>query len=207
MKRDPIVRLVDDDPTVLRAQSMFLRMADLSVVCYQSAAEFLSKDDPEVPGCVVLDVRMPNMSGLELQDELIRRKNVLPIIFLSAHGDIEMAVQAVQKGAKTFLVKPPKLEKFLEAIESAIAADLSARKEREFAKELQAQWDQLTEAEKKIARLVAKGLTNQVIAEVQEVSERTVRSQRATVYEKLEVENAAELVGFLNDLDKYGKLL
>ncbi len=207
MRSEPIVRLVDDDATVLTAQSMFLKMAGLKVVCYSSAAEFLENDDNRIDGCLLLDVRMPNMSGLELQDEMIRRKIDLPIIFLSAHGDIEMAVQAVHKGAKNFLVKPPKLETLLEEIESAIELNISNRKDQAFGRALMQQWNQLTEAEKENARMVAKGLTNQVIAEVRGISERTVRSQRASVYDKLEVENAAELAAFLHDLDHYKGLL
>lgn len=193
MRSEPIVRLVDDDATVLTAQSMFLKMAGLKVVCYSSAAEFLENDDNRIDGCLVLDVRMPNMSGLD--------------IFLSAHGDIEMAVQAVHKGAKNFLVKPPKLETLLEEIESAIELNISNRKDQAFGRALMQQWNQLTEAEKENARMVAKGLTNQVIAEVRGISERTVRSQRASVYDKLEVENAAELAAFLHDLDHYKGLL
>lgn len=147
------------------------------------------------------------MTGLELQDEMIRQKIDLPIIFLSAHGDIAMAVRAVQKGAKTFLVKPPNLEQLLEEIDSAIKLCFSIRDEKLLAQELQEEWNQLTEAEKKIAKLVAKGLSNQTIAEIQSVSEKTVRSQRASVYTKLEVENAAELTNFLRDYEKIEHLL
>ena len=109
-----LIRLVDDDESVLKAQSLFLEMAGFKVKAYNSAISFLDNDDFSVTGCLVLDVRMPHMSGIELQNELIRRGCDLPIIFLSAHGDIEMAVDAVHRGAKTFLVKPPRLEKLLE---------------------------------------------------------------------------------------------
>lgn len=207
MRKEPLVRLIDDDPTVLAAQSTFLRMADLKVLTYSSASDFLEKDDFSRPGCLVLDVRMPSMTGLELQDEMIRQKIDLPIIFLSAHGDIAMAVRAVQKGAKTFLVKPPNLEQLLEEIDSAIKLCFSIRDEKLLAQELQDEWNQLTEAEKKIAKLVVKGLSNQTIAEIQSVSEKTVRSQRASVYTKLEVENAAELTNFLRDYEKIEHLL
>ena len=100
--------MVDDDPTVLKALQTYLELADFVVRTYEGAEAFLEKDDPETPGCVVLDVRMPRMSGIELHRELLRRKIDLPVIFLSGHGDIEMAVAAVKAGAKTFLVKPPK---------------------------------------------------------------------------------------------------
>ena len=115
-----LIRLVDDDESVLKAQSLFLEMAGFKVKSYNSALSFLEKDDFSVTGCIVLDVRMPHMSGIELQNELIRRRCDLPIIFLSAHGDIEMAVEAVHKGAKTFLVKPPRLDKLLEDRKSVV---------------------------------------------------------------------------------------
>lgn len=205
-KKKSLVRLVDDDITVLNAQSMFLQMADFNVSCYQGAIEFLEKDDHSVNGCVVLDVRMPNMTGIELQEEMKRQNIDLPIIFLSAHGDIEMAVRAVQDGAMTFLVKPPKRDQLISVIEQAFELNDRQRKEKRYLASLLKQWNELTQAEKNVAQMVAKGLTNQVIADVLKISERTVRSQRATVYEKLEVENAAELSEFLHELNKYGEL-
>lgn len=205
-KKEPKVRLIDDDPTVLAAQSTFLRWAGLEVVCYSKATDFLSKDDLAIDGCAVVDIRMPNMTGLELQEEMLKRNIDLPIIFLSAHGDIDMAVKAVKKGAKTFLTKPPELDRLVEEIKEAIAHNIELRKKKKFGRVLIKQWNALTETEKEIASLVAKGLTNQVISEVQEVSEKTVRSQRATVYGKLDVKNAAELAGFLNDLKSFGSL-
>lgn len=103
----PVVRLVDDDYTVLDALTVFLEMADMTVRRYSSAQAFLDEDDPDVPGVLVLDVRMPGMSGIELQAELKRRKIDQPVIFLSAHGDIEMAAEAVRAGAMNFLVNLP----------------------------------------------------------------------------------------------------
>ncbi|WP_301204193.1 response regulator transcription factor, partial [Turicimonas muris] len=175
------------------------------VKSYNSALSFLEKDDFSVTGCIVLDVRMPHMSGIELQNELIRRRCDLPIIFLSAHGDIEMAVEAVHKGAKTFLVKPPRLDKLLEYIKEAVEEHRERQKGRRFAEFLMNQWNSLTEAERQVADMVAKGLTNNMISLVLEITERTVRSHRSSIYEKLEVENAAELSGFLNDLNRYRK--
>ncbi len=198
-----LIRLVDDDESVLKAQSLFLEMAGFKVKAYNSAISFLDNDDFSVTGCLVLDVRMPHMSGIELQNELIRRGCDLPIIFLSAHGDIEMAVDAVHRGAKTFLVKPPRLEKLLEYIKEAVEEHKEKQKGRRFAESLVQQWSQLTETERQVADMVAKGLTNNMISFVLEITERTVRSHRSSIYEKLEVENAAELSVFLNDLNKY----
>ena len=121
LKRDSVIRLVDDDPSVLRALTTFLEMDDWQVRCFKSGIDFLHSPGKET-GCVILDVRMPGLSGLEVQD-LMKKKNIpLPVIFLSAHGDIELAVDAVRKGAKTFLEKPPKPDKLLSSIEEAVQA-------------------------------------------------------------------------------------
>lgn len=202
-KSQSLVRLVDDDESVLKAQSLFLEMAGFKVRAYNTALSFLEKDDFSITGCLILDVRMPHMSGLELQNELIRRKCDLPVIFLSAHGDIEMAVEAVQKGAKTFLVKPPKLEKLLSYIKEAVEEHRQRQKGRKFAEGLVRQWAVLTESERQVADMVAKGLTNNMISSALGITERTVRSHRSSIYEKLDVENAAELSVFFNDLNKY----
>ncbi len=199
-KAQTLIRLVDDDESVLRALTVFLSMNGWQTRCYSSARKFLEDDDFTKPGCVVLDVRMPIMSGIEAQREMQRRGIELPIIFLSAHGDIEMAVEAVHKGARTFLVKPPKPEQFLAEIAHAAAADFERRRNEAYAVSLQTQWTQLTPAEQRVAVMVGKGLTNAVIAEAIGVAERTVRSQRASIYEKLEIENAVELADFLHEM-------
>ncbi len=193
------VRLVDDDPSVLKALSVFLTFDGWTVRTYDDANAFLSKDDLQTPGCLVLDVRMPQMSGIELQNEMHRRGIRLPIIFLSAHGDIEMAVEAVQRGARTFLTKPPKPEKLLAEIEKATLADWSRRQTENYAESLDAQWRELTPAEKQVAMMVGKGLSNAMIAETLGVGERTVRAQRAAIYGKLDIENAVELADFLHE--------
>ena len=200
----PLVRLVDDDRTVLDALSVFLQMADISVRTFCSAEAFLREDDHSVPGCAVLDVRMPDMNGIELQAEMKRRGIRLPIIFLSAHGDIEMAAEAVRAGAKNFLVKPPKPEKLLAIIGEANFESLTAARERAYGASLEMQRDTLTPAEKQTALMVAKGLTNAVIAEALGVAERTVRAHREAVYGKLDVENAVELADFVRERAAYG---
>lgn len=193
------VRIVDDDPSVVRALTAFLEMDDWQVVAYGSGKAFLA-DPQTAPGCVVLDVRMPEMTGIEVQEEMRRRGMTLPIIFLSAHGDIELAVDAVKRGAKTFLVKPPKPGKLLAEIEAAVREDIEAKRSEEERAELLSLWNTLTAAEKEVAQLVAKGLTNSAIAEVLGVAERTVRSHKAEVYGKLDVENAVETGDFIREL-------
>jgi FixJ family two-component response regulator len=196
----PIVRIVDDDPTVCDSQSFFLNLAGWETRTYSDAAEFLEKDDRAHPGCLILDVRMPKMSGLELQQELIKQKYDIPIIFLSAHGDIEMAIGCVQAGAFNFLVKPAEPEKLLALVQEAVAKHIRERKERAYRDDLQRLLNSLTAAEKKVAALVAKGLSTAKIAEVLEVTERTVQSHRSEIYEKLDVQNPVELNEFFHEL-------
>lgn len=198
----PLVRLVDDDYTVLDALTVFLEMADMTVRRYSSAQAFLNEDDTDIPGVLVLDVRMSGMSGIELQAE---RKIDLPIIFLSAHGDIEMAAEAVRAGAMNFLVKPPKPEKLLALIREAVVKSIEDRRGKRYGDSLVKLGETLTPAERQVAGMVAKGLGNAVVAEALSVAERTVRSHKESIYRKLEVENAVELSDFLRDLDTYGR--
>lgn len=196
-----LIRIVDDDLTVCEAQSFFLRMAGFDVATYENPKDFLSKDDLSRPGCMILDVRMPEMTGLELQMEMKRQKIDLPIIFLSAHGDIEMAIDCVQKGAFNFLVKPPVPEKLLELVEEAVKKNRQDRRQAQYVAQLQAQFETLTPAERRVAVMIAKGLSNKVVAETLGVSERTVQTQRANVYAKLECENAVEVSEFLHETE------
>ena len=199
-KAQSVVRIVDDDESILKALTVFLSFDDWRVRTYAGAAAFLASDDFETPGCIILDVRMPGMSGLELFEELLRRGIELPVVFLSAHGDIEMAVEAVRRGAKTFLVKPPKPEKLLEVLESVTADDWERRRKEAYAASLAEEWEKLTPAEAQVAVMVGKGLSNAFIAEAVGVAERTVRAHRASIYEKLDIENAVELADFIHEL-------
>lgn len=196
---DPVIRIVDDDQTVRNALTVFLQMADLNVLCYESAGRFLNEDDFTRPGVVILDVRMPEMNGIECQMEMKRRRIELPIIFLSAHGDIEMAAEAVRAGAKNFLVKPPKSEKLLALVEEAMAESVERTKERAYGRSLDRQWMLLTPAEQRVAAMVVKGLSNSVVADALEISERTIRAHKEAIYRKLDIENAVELAEFLRE--------
>ncbi|WP_302945169.1 response regulator transcription factor [Turicimonas muris] len=149
---------------------------------------------------------MPSLSGLEVQQELNKRGVDLPIIFLSAHGDIEMAMNCVEQGAFNFLVKPPIPEKLKDLVEKAIKLNKSQRKIKKETKELQKLFSQLTSTEQMVARQVAKGLTNKMIGEVLDMSERTVQSHRSKVFAKLDVGNAVELFQFLSDMDNSSNL-
>ena len=199
-KAQSVVRIVDDDESILKALTVFLSFDDWRVRTYAGAAAFLASDDFETPGCIILDVRMPGMSGLELFEELLRRGIKLPVVFLSAHGDIEMAVEAVRRGAKNFLVKPPNPEKLLEVLESVTADDWERRRKEAYAASLAEEWKKLTPAEAQVAVMVGKGLSNAFIADAVGVAERTVRAHRASIYEKLDIENAVELADFIHEL-------
>lgn len=202
----PLVRIVDDDPTICDSQSFFLQLAGWQTVTYQDPVTFLERDDWDRPGCIILDVRMPSLSGLEVQQELNKRGVDLPIIFLSAHGDIEMAMNCVEQGAFNFLVKPPIPEKLKDLVEKAIKLNKSQRKIKKETEELQKLFNQLTSTEQMVARQVAKGLTNKMIGEVLDMSERTVQSHRSKVFAKLDVGNAVELFQFLTDMDNSSSL-
>lgn len=202
----PLVRIVDDDLTICDSQSFFLQLAGWQTVTYQDPVTFLERDDWDRPGCIILDVRMPSLSGLEVQQELNKRGVDLPIIFLSAHGDIEMAMNCVEQGAFNFLVKPPIPEKLKDLVEKAIKLNKSQRKIKKETEELQKLFSQLTSTEQMVARQVAKGLTNKMIGEVLDMSERTVQSHRSKVFAKLDVGNAVELFQFLSDMDNSSNL-
>jgi FixJ family two-component response regulator len=209
MKKEikPLVRLIDDDETVLRAEASFLEIAGINVRCYRGAQAFLKEDDFTVPGCIVLDVRMPGMSGIELQTELKSKDVRLPIIFLSAHGDIEMAVEAVKRGALNFLTKPPRLDKLLELIGEALDKDRKRREFEAWKADLDRAWEELTAQERQVAEMVAKGLPSTVIAEAVGLTEKTVRNYRANIYNKLDVVNAVELAGFLHERESLKETL
>ena len=202
-KAKAVVRLVDDDPSVLRALSVFLGMNDWEVKVYETGRAFL-ESELSAPGCVVLDVRMPGMSGIEVHQEMIRRGMALPVIFLSAHGDIGLAVEAVKRGARTFLEKPPLPEKLLSEIESAVAEDFEQRRRAADLKELQDAWESLTDSERQVASLLAKGFSNARAAGILGIAERTVRAHRERIYEKLDVENAVEIAELLHEMQLLG---
>ena len=198
LREKSLVRLVDDDEAVLTALTSFLEMDDWTVRAFRSAEDYLGSPGAE-PGCLVLDVRMPGMTGIELQEEMRRRGIRTPIIFLSAHGDIELAVEAIGRGALTFLEKPPKPKKLLAAIEEATRLDiLRLRREAELA-DADALWTTLTAAEAQVAQMIAKGLSSAETARALSVSENTVRGQRAAAYGKLGVQNAVELADFIRE--------
>lgn len=188
------VFLVDDDPSVLRAVGRLLRSAGLNVATFNSPQEFLEKQNPDAPGCLVLDMTMPGLNGLELQQALARAGNHLPIIFLTGHGDVPMSVRAMKSGAVDFLSKPCPDEELLEAIKQALARDAKFRLHRAQARAVAELLATLTPREHEVMLGVVAGQLNKQIAADLGTVEKTIKVHRARVMQKLGVASVAELV-------------
>jgi RNA polymerase sigma factor (sigma-70 family) len=161
---------------------------------FSSADEFLKREEDHRAGCLVLDIRMPGLGGLELQDMLIERGNTLPIIFITGHGDVPMAVDAMQKGAVDFIQKPFRDQELLDRIRQALLTDKERRTEREHHAQVENRLEKLTNREREVFDLVVTGKPNKVIAYELDVSQRTVEIHRARVMEKMEARSLADLV-------------
>ena len=196
-----LVRLVDDDAEQLKSLAFLLRMAGFEVMAYQSAQALLEMDDPRRPGCLVLDIRMPGLSGLQLQELLKKKDYSLPILFITAHGDITMAVEAVKNGAFDFLPKPLDDEKLLASVEKAIALDWERRSHHTSHTAAMKDLATLTPREREVAGLVAEGLLNKVIAERLGIAEKTVQIHRGQVCRKLKVRSAVEISRILDQAE------
>jgi FixJ family two-component response regulator len=189
----PIIYLVDDDPSFLRALSRRLRAADYQVETFGSAEEFLIRRRSDAAGCALLDLQMPGPGGLELQEALARAEEPLPVVFLTAHGDISSSVHAMKRGAVDFLTKPVRGDELLDAVQRALARSAAARGTRRQKREWGARYESLTLREREVFALVVKGLLNKQIADVLGASERTVKAHRAQVMHKMGVQSPAEL--------------
>jgi len=198
--RIPTVMVVDDDSGVRNAMRALLKSVGLESALFPSAQEFLATYQPGQPGCLVLDIRMPGMSGLELQQLLNLRGAVIPVIFMSGHGDIPMAVEAMQHGAFDFLQKPFRDQDLLDRIQRAIAKDGELRKSLGEHSRIKAHLDSLTPREREVLDLMTQGKQNKVIGQDLGVSPRTVEIHRARVMEKMNAHSVAELVRMMLDL-------
>jgi len=194
MQREPLVYVVDDDAAVLDAIRMLLRSVGLRAATYTSATDFLAAFDGDQPGCLVLDIRMPVMSGIELQERLHEMGAMIPIVFVTAHGDIPMAVQAVKAGALDFIPKPFRDQDLLDRVQQAIELDLQHRNELSDRAELLRRHATLTAREREVFRLVAAGKANKVIAADLGISQRTVEIHRGRVMEKMQARSLPQLV-------------
>lgn len=190
----PTVFVVDDYAPVRSAVSRLLRAAGFAVAAFASAEEFLAQYNPHIPGCLVLDLAMPAVNGLELQRILAETGSVLPIIFLTSHGDIPKSVQAMKHGASDFLTKPVNDEDLLAAIRVAIEKDRTLRREQTELSEIRARLATLTPREREVLEYVVAGKLNKQIASDLGTVEQTIKVHRAHVMQKMRVQSVAELV-------------
>ena len=194
MEDKPTVFIVDDDPSIMGAISELVELIDLKPAAYNSADRFLKSYQPDGPGCLVLDIRMPGMSGLELQRELVSRGDRLPIIIITGHGDIRMAVEAMGAGAFNFLEKPFRTQELCDNIQKAIKLDEDRWQTRQQRQDAKKRMDTLTPAEHAVLDQVVAGKTNKMIAEELDVSVRAVEDRRARMMKRLAVDSRAELL-------------
>ncbi len=191
---EPIVFVIDDDPLIREGMRSLIKSVGLRVEAFPSAQDFLLAKRPDASACLILDVRMPGVSGLDLQRKLSDAKIEIPIIFITGHGDIPMSVRAMKEGALEFLTKPVRGQDLLDAVQKAIAGDRVLRKEREELSNIRARFDSLTPREKEVLDLVVAGLLNKQIADELGTSELTVKTHRAHVMQKTQAESLAHLV-------------
>jgi FixJ family two-component response regulator len=191
---DAMVFVIDDDQSIREAVQSLIRSVGLSVQAFASAHEFLQSRRPDVPACLILDVRMPGLSGLDLQRELAAANIHIPIVFITGHGDIPMSVRAMKAGAVEFLTKPFRDQDLLDAIQQALERDRHARSQQADSAELRHRYQSLTPRETEVFALVVKGLLNKQIALQLGTSEITVKLHRRQVMEKMQADSLADLV-------------
>jgi FixJ family two-component response regulator len=201
------VFIVDDDASFLKSVSQLLQVAGYNVLTFDSANRFLNQLVPEMSGCVLVDLHMPGMNGLELQEALAKSANPLPVVFLSAHGDIPTTVQAMRRGAEDFLTKLSPKEKLLDAVGRALARGAEERKERGRLEELRGRFGGLTARELEVLEHVVRGKLNKQIACDLGINERTVKLHRTNLTRRLQVQSVAELTRLVEEagLFKRGK--
>jgi len=192
--RPALVFIVDDDDAVRNSIRLLMKSLSLATRPLSTAQEFLSTYDPQQPGCLILDVRMPGMSGLELQQQLNLRGAIIPVIFITGHGDVPMAVEAMQQGAFDFLQKPFRDQELLDRVQRAIAKDHAIREQLRGNETIRQRLESLTPREHDVLGLVASGAPNKIIAHKLGISQRTVEIHRARVMEKMNAESLAHLV-------------
>lgn len=188
------VYIVDDDEAVRKSLQLLLSTVDIESTPYPSGTEFLEDFDASMQGCIVLDIRMPGLSGLEVQKQLSERGNAMPIVFITGHGDVPMAVEAMQQGAFDFVQKPFREQELMDRVTQALSRSEARQEEAALAQEIAERYQTLTPRERDVMSCVVKGQANKVIAMDRDVSQRTVEIHRARVMEKMQARSLAELV-------------
>ena len=201
MTPEPTVFVVDDDQAVRRFLCGLIASVDLRVEAYASAREFLDAYEPDRPGCLLLDIRMPGMSGLELQKELAQRTIDLPVIILTGHGDVQVAVHAMKAGALDFIEKPFNNELLLDRIQKAVAKSVDAGSTRVKRDQIMGRVELLTPRERQVLDMVVAGETNKGVARRLDISERTVEIHRSNAMAKMQAKSLADLVKMVTMLD------
>ena len=196
----PIVFVVDDDPSVRSSLKFLLSTVGLQVESFDSADAFLHKKPLDAPSCLVLDVRLPGLSGLDFQRELAARNTRIPIIFLTGHGDIPMSVRAMKAGAVEFLTKPVRDQDLLDAVRIALERDRARREQDKDVMILQRRFDSLTSREQEVISMVASGMLNKQIADQLGTAESTVKVQRSRAIEKMHAESLVDLIRMIEKL-------
>ena len=200
MAGGPVIHVVDDDPSFRMAISRLLNVSGYEVADYESATSFLCTLQDAKPGCILLDVQMPDLGGLQLQDKLAKLSHSWPIIFMTGHGDIPMSVRAIKAGAEDFLSKPVSRETLLKAIEQALVRDAATQQRQDQLDSLRSLVATLTPREAEVFALMVRGMLNKQISHLLGTSERTVKAHRHMVMNKLQVQSFAEAVSIAERL-------
>jgi FixJ family two-component response regulator len=196
------VYIVDDDAAVRDSLGLLLKSVGLTSTAFESGVDFLESFDPDWQGCILLDIRMPGVSGMEVQRQLVEKNCNMPIIFITGHGDIPAAVEAMHLGAYDFVQKPFQDQELLDRIQQALADHQQQQDEREVRQDIWDRYESLTPREKEVMGAVVKGHANKVIAMDLELSQRTVEIHRARVMEKMRVRSLAKLVKLSMSIDR-----
>jgi RNA polymerase sigma factor (sigma-70 family) len=205
MSQGPVVFVVDDDPSIRSSLKFLMSSVGLQVEGFESADALLKRNLPDAPSCLVLDVRLRGLSGLDFQRELAARNCHMPIIFITGHGDIPMSVRAMKAGAVEFLTKPFRDQDLLDAVRIALEKDRERREQEREGSDLKERFNSLTPREQKVISMVVSGMLNKQIADQLGTAENTVKVQRSRAMEKMHAQSVAELVKMIDKLESFVK--